>query len=1043
MNTTATYEQLNPPLTVHSYLSLTVFTLIILLCIHPIRLRIPPFLLSAAVPHFLRRLRIPLNLATAPPLGVLILLVSQSIGVNELKDGVLGGDDIKPYSILILVFALAYICISIDETGLFKNIAYRVTRNGGTSGRKLYFNLFVLSTLMTFFTSNDVVVLTVTPIICYLAGSTNSVIKIDATPYLLSNFIVSNIASMGLYIGNPTNVIVAQAYNISFLQYTVYMGLPTLACICASYLLTLLLFWNRIPVSIQETPEDVEGVYAIKDKFGASPGKPGDYLVVKDKNDLRAEESEECSGMSNSGIALQDDTRLRSLSKPKPKLYKFVHRAKSLLKSLLPTTSSILARLPYPLIPFSLSMFTLVSSLKTLGFTSRLSTLLSFLSPNLPSSLFAIGLLTTLASNALNNLPMTILFSTALRHPNFLNAVSDPNIQKGALFALVVGSNLGANLLYMGSLAGLMWRDLIREKGVQLKQWQFFAWCSCVTPVVVVVGCAVLWAEFEYMFRKTMKLISILKLILAVSTVAVVVAEDSGVITPEETAIVVAPPEPTITTTVPTTTTVPAVVQEATPTEEPIKVTEITDTTTTTVPAVVQETTPAEEPIKVTEIIDATTTTVPAVVEETTPAEEPIKVTEITDTTTTTVPVVVEETTPAEEPIKVTEITDTTTTTVPVVVEETTKVEEDPVEPTGTLVVDPPIDETEPVEDVEPTTTPVEEVKTTTNAPTVEPTTTAAPVEETTIEVPDDEYEESTAIIEPTTTVKEQPQPTPTPPPFSLKEFLSEFPSALKTFLDSDINYPSTLPLTAIIRLASKYIGLVSTSTPPELNLGELIPEAVEILNETIMSTLPPNPLVPPIISPSLNLVGSAHLTTFLPTTPTACWLSSYSRPNGALPTVCPDSYDLVNSTTCAPACVAPYKPVGSLCWDGETNYDRFQTNSTSFAAPQCAAPLVESSGLCYKNECAEGYIPQGPQCIQTTCPQHDFFNAPHQCGSLCVSSSVFCTDEVAPLLRNGGTSLVLGFEKGNYTDLPERLKSMAEGLRGVQGCPGLYDVTV
>lgn len=47
-------------------------------------------------------------------------------------------------------------------------------------------------------------------------------------PYLLAEFAAANLWSMALFVGNPTNIIVAQAYKMSFVGYSKWMLLPTL-----------------------------------------------------------------------------------------------------------------------------------------------------------------------------------------------------------------------------------------------------------------------------------------------------------------------------------------------------------------------------------------------------------------------------------------------------------------------------------------------------------------------------------------------------------------------------------------------------------------------------------------------------------------------------------------------------------------------------------------------------------------------------------------------------------------------------------------------
>ncbi|KND01194.1 hypothetical protein, variant [Spizellomyces punctatus DAOM BR117] len=250
-------------LTAFSWLSLIVFAIVIFFCIHPLRVPIPFTHGRFGVSH------IWLDIATAPIVGILVLLATTSINGLVLRDGIVGSEHgIQPYSVVLLIFALAYICISIDVTGFFEYVAFQVTKRGGSSGHRLFLYLFLLSTIMTIFTSNDVVVLTITPIVCYLTQET----KTDPKAYLVSTFIVCNIASLALYIGNPTNIIVAQAFRINFIQYSAWMGLPTLLAVGLAYLMCFVVLRSHIPVNIPSPPPEAEERYQIRDRWGAFIG---------------------------------------------------------------------------------------------------------------------------------------------------------------------------------------------------------------------------------------------------------------------------------------------------------------------------------------------------------------------------------------------------------------------------------------------------------------------------------------------------------------------------------------------------------------------------------------------------------------------------------------------------------------------------------------------------------------------------------------------------------------------------------------------------
>ena len=81
------------------------------------------------------------------------------------------------------------------------------------------FSLRSLVSVLTVFTSNDIIVLTFTPFICHFAKSA----RIDPLPYLVSEFVAANTWSMALIIGNPTNIYLMSGTGISFLSYTAKM----------------------------------------------------------------------------------------------------------------------------------------------------------------------------------------------------------------------------------------------------------------------------------------------------------------------------------------------------------------------------------------------------------------------------------------------------------------------------------------------------------------------------------------------------------------------------------------------------------------------------------------------------------------------------------------------------------------------------------------------------------------------------------------------------------------------------------------------------
>ncbi|MGF3585413.1 MAG: SLC13 family permease, partial [Thermoplasmatota archaeon] len=87
------------------------------------------------------------------------------------------------------------------------------------------FFLFILLYLyLTIFTSNDIIILTFTPFIYYFTKNAG----IDPKLYLIAEFFAANTWSMMLYIGNPTNILLAAAFDLRFDEYFKWMFLPAI-----------------------------------------------------------------------------------------------------------------------------------------------------------------------------------------------------------------------------------------------------------------------------------------------------------------------------------------------------------------------------------------------------------------------------------------------------------------------------------------------------------------------------------------------------------------------------------------------------------------------------------------------------------------------------------------------------------------------------------------------------------------------------------------------------------------------------------------------
>jgi Na+/H+ antiporter NhaD/arsenite permease-like protein len=231
------------------------------------------------------RFRFPMNFITAPLVADIFLLAILAIGKREVHDGTVGADGIAPYDIMLFFLSLAYIAISVDASGLIRWLAFKVLQKGGKVGHRLYFYLYAFFFSLTALIGNDPIILSGTAFLSYMTRVSSNIKHPRA--WIYTQFSVANIASAILVSSNPTNLVLAGAFRITFIKYTANVIVPVLATgIILFPFLLYIIFHDEslIPASIKMEDLPPE----LKNKKPVNPNIP----YAKGENDERARESD-------------------------------------------------------------------------------------------------------------------------------------------------------------------------------------------------------------------------------------------------------------------------------------------------------------------------------------------------------------------------------------------------------------------------------------------------------------------------------------------------------------------------------------------------------------------------------------------------------------------------------------------------------------------------------------------------------------------------------------------------------------------------------
>ena len=370
--------------------------------------------------------------------GSAAIILSGNLSVFEAYQGITENTLINPLKIIVLFLSVTVLSIYLDEIGFFKYIAFLTVNRAKASQKKLFVYFYAVIAILTVFTSNDIIILTFTPFICYFAKET----KINPFPYLIAEFICANTWSMALIIGNPTNIYLATSYGIGFFEYFKIMILPTVMGGVVSFFLLFLLFKKNLDKPLENKYFSVE--------------KPNKGLLFIGLFHLGV-----CTLLFIiSSYVLLEMWFIALICAGSLFTVSLIYRAVTKEKPI--AEFSTIKRAPYEIIPFVLSMFIFVLAFNKAGITD-------FLGRYLYAGKFTIlsvGTASVLFCNVINNIPMSVLFSSALKTVVYSDGL-------GSVYACIVGSNIGAYLTPIGALAGIMWSNILKKQGIKLSFLSF------------------------------------------------------------------------------------------------------------------------------------------------------------------------------------------------------------------------------------------------------------------------------------------------------------------------------------------------------------------------------------------------------------------------------------------------------------------------------------------------------------------------------------------------------------------------------------------
>lgn len=328
------------------------------------------------------------------------------------------------FNTLGLLFGMMVMVAVLKNTGYFEYVAILIAKRTKGNPWILLVALGTITTVASLFLDNVTTVIIMAPVTVLIAG----ILGISSIPLLMAEALLANTGGVATLVGDPPNILIGSAANLSFIDFVVNLG----PIVLAAWFVTLILIRLLFREELAQQPSNLEALQALDEHEALKDRTSANKVLI-----LLA------------GVVVL--FFLHSTLHIQAGLVALIGAAATLFW-LQPDIEEVMEGIEWPILLFFAALFVIVGGVEASGLLGLVGGSLSDLSSQ-DLILMGVALIwvAAIASAVIDNIPFTIAMIPIIQ------AIARPGLDITPLWwALALGAGFGGNATPIGSTANIV-----------------------------------------------------------------------------------------------------------------------------------------------------------------------------------------------------------------------------------------------------------------------------------------------------------------------------------------------------------------------------------------------------------------------------------------------------------------------------------------------------------------------------------------------------------------------------------------------------------